>query len=59
MYKKRIRGSRKFTDRMERARAERQSRTLEGPAPPVEFSFRKENHAASPKSRRALPARAR
>ena len=33
MYKKRIKGSRKFNDRLERARAERQRLRLEGPAP--------------------------
>jgi hypothetical protein len=33
MYKKRIKGSRKFNERMERARAERERRRLEGPAP--------------------------
>ena len=33
MYKKRIKGSRKFNDRMERARAEQERRRLEGPAP--------------------------
>ena len=33
MYKKRIKGSRKFNERMERARAERGRRRLEGPAP--------------------------
>ena len=33
MYKKRIKGSRKFNERMERARAEREHRRLEGTAP--------------------------
>ena len=33
MYKKRIKGSRKFNERMERAKAERERRRLEGPAP--------------------------
>ena len=33
MYRKRIKGSRKFNDRMGRAKAERERRRLEGPAP--------------------------
>ena len=33
MYKKRIKGSRKFNERLARARAERQRRRLEAPAP--------------------------
>ena len=33
MYKKRITGSRKFNERLARARAERQRRRLEAPAP--------------------------
>ena len=33
MYRKRIKGSRKFNGRMERARIERDRRRLEGPAP--------------------------
>jgi hypothetical protein len=37
MYKKRIKGSRKFNDRMERARAVRERRRLAGP-PPVRLT---------------------
>jgi hypothetical protein len=33
MYHKRVRGSRKFNERMERARQERERRRLEAPAP--------------------------
>lgn len=33
MYRRRVRGSRKFNERMARARAEKERRRLEGPSP--------------------------